>query len=157
MDASGERQRRKVTAHTRQQAMNGCFSTHSGAQEEKARTLGSGPQAKSPRQTCWTATRATRKPRIRPTTFERLGGILATLKAHLPEQAKAITKRTIAEYIEKRSESVKPGTVAKEMSVLKHCLSWLASGRVELRTRRLVRGCPKLPPGRHESISLRAN
>lgn len=62
------------------------------------------------------------KARIRSTTFERLGGILDTLKTHLPEQAKAITKRTVAEYIEARAETVKPGTVAKEMSVLKHCL-----------------------------------
>jgi site-specific recombinase XerD len=28
----------------------------------------------------------------------------------------------VAEYIESRAEEVKPGTVAKEMSVLKHCL-----------------------------------
>jgi hypothetical protein len=36
------------------------------------------------------------KARIRPTTYERLGGILGTLQAHLPEQARAITKRTVA-------------------------------------------------------------
>jgi integrase len=64
------------------------------------------------------------KARIRPTTFERLGGILGTLKARLPEQAKEITKRTVGEYIETRSGSdeMKPATVAKEISVLKHCL-----------------------------------
>jgi len=30
--------------------------------------------------------------------------------------------RAVADYIETRAESVKPGTIAKEMSVLKHCL-----------------------------------
>ena len=45
---------------------------------------------------------------IRSTTYECLGGILATLETHLPQQAKAITKRTIAEYIETRSETANP-------------------------------------------------
>ncbi len=37
-------------------------------------------------------------------TFDRLDGILKTLKAHLPEQAKAITMRAVSEYIDKRAE-----------------------------------------------------
>jgi integrase len=64
------------------------------------------------------------KPRLRPTTFERLDGILTTLKARLPEHAKDITRRIVAEYISNRSETdqVAPGTVQKEITVLKHAL-----------------------------------
>jgi|GEM_PF-5431590 len=120
IDASGERQRKIVAAHTRQQAVNVLSAIKT--QEERARTLGVRPASEV--TTAALLERYTRhqKPRIRSTTFERLGGILATLQRHLPEQAKAITKRTLAEYIETRSEMVKPGTVVKEMSVLKHCL-----------------------------------
>ena len=120
MDASGKRQRRKVQAHTRRQAMDVLSAIRTG--EERARTLG--VRSASEITTADLLARYTRhqKPRIRPTTYERLGGILATLETHLPQQAKTITKRIIAEYIETRSEMVKPGTVAKEMSVLKHCL-----------------------------------
>ncbi len=86
--------------------------------------------------------------RVRSTTFGRLGGILDTLKAHLPEHAKAITKRTVTEYIETRAEEVKPGTVAKEMSVLKHCLrlavEWGELNQNPAAGARL----PQLPPGR---------
>jgi hypothetical protein len=55
------------------------------------------------------------KARIRPTTYERLGGILDALKDRLPAQAKAITKRTVAEYIEAHStdDKMKPTTVAR--------------------------------------------
>ncbi len=88
------------------------------------------------------------KARIRSTTYERLGGILDTLKANLPAQAKAITRRTVAEYIEKRAETVKPGTVAKEMSVLKHCLK-LAVEWGELNQNPAAGArLPQLPPGK---------
>jgi integrase len=91
-------------------------------QEEKARTLGIRPATEITTEALFERYKKHQKARIRSTTFERLGGILDTLKAHLPAQAKAITKRTVGEYIEARAETVKPGTVAKEMSVLKHCL-----------------------------------
>ncbi len=85
--------------------------------------------------------------------MERLGRILATLQRHLPEQAKAITKRTIAEYIETRSEMVKPGTVAKEMSVLKHCLKLACEWELLHSNPAAGARLPKLPPGRTKYLT----
>ncbi|MGB0065567.1 MAG: site-specific integrase [Terracidiphilus sp.] len=89
-----------------------------------ARTLGVRPASEITTEALFDRYKRHQKARIRSTTFERLGGILDTLKARLPELAKAITKRTVAEYIETRSgaDEMKPATVAKEVSVLKHCL-----------------------------------
>jgi integrase len=120
IDASGERQRRIVAAQTRTQAVN--ILSNIKTQEERARTLGVRPASEITTETLMERFSRHQKTRLRPTTFERLGGIIATLKAHLPQQAKAITKRTVADYIETRSERVSAGTVAKEVSTLKHCL-----------------------------------
>ncbi|MGD0155109.1 MAG: site-specific integrase [Terracidiphilus sp.] len=120
IDASGQRVRQKVEAHTRQQAIDALRRIKT--KEELARTLGVRPASEITLEALFERYKRHQKARIRPTTFARLGGILDTLKAHLPELAKAITKRTVAEYIEARAVDVKPGTVAKEMSVLKHCL-----------------------------------
>ncbi len=102
-DASGKRARRKLAgAHTRTQALEmlGAIRT----QEDKARILGVRPATAITLSDLFDRYKKHQKARIRPTTFARLGGILDTLKANLPEQAKAITKRTIAEYIDKRAE-----------------------------------------------------
>jgi integrase len=146
-DATGKRARRKLAgAHTRTQAVKMLDAIR--VQEEKARTLGVRPATEITLETLFERYKRHQKARIRPTTFVRLGGILGTLKEHLPEQAKAITKRTVAEYIEHRAESVKAGTVAKEMSVLKHCLrlavEWGELNQNPAAGARL----PKLPPGK---------
>jgi integrase len=64
--------------------------------------------------------KAHQKAHLRPTTFVRLDGILETLKAALPTLAKEITRRTVADYILERSETVSAGTVAKEFATLRH-------------------------------------
>jgi integrase len=146
-DASGKRARRKLAgAHTRTQAVKMLDAIR--VQEEKARTLGVRPATEITTEALFERYKKHQKARIRSTTFERLGGILDTLKARLPEQAKAITKRTVAEYIEARTETVKPGTVAKETSVLKHCLrlavEWGELNQNPAAGARL----PQLPPGK---------
>lgn len=120
IDASGKRVREKVEAHTRQQAIDALRRIKT--KEEVARTLGVRPASDITTAALFDRYKRHQKARIRPTTYERLGGILETLKTLLPEQAKAITKRTVAEYIDARALEVKAGTVAKEMSILKHCL-----------------------------------
>ena len=120
-DATGKRARRKLAgAHTRTQAVKMLDAIR--VKEEKALTLGVRPASDITLEALFERYEKHQKARIRATTFERLGGILKTLKANLPEEAKAISKRTVGEYIETRALKVKPGTVAKEMSVLKHCL-----------------------------------
>lgn len=146
-DATGKRTRRKLPgAHTRTQALNMLDAIR--VQEEKARTLGVRPATDITVKDLFDRYKKHQKARIRSTTFDRLGGILETLQARLPEQAKAITKRTVAEYIEARAADVKPGTVVKEMSVLKHCLK-LAVEWAELNQNPAAGArLPKLPPGK---------
>jgi integrase len=86
--------------------------------------------------------------RLRATTFERLGGILETLKQHLPLRAKDITRKTVAEFISTRAEAVKPGTIQKDFAALKHALKIAVEW--ELLNSNAAQGAklPKLPPGR---------
>ena len=61
---------------------------------------------------------------LRPSTYQRLDGIISTLKANMPAQAKAITKNDVAKFIETRlsgEDSVAPATVRKEVQALKYC------------------------------------
>ncbi len=148
IDASGARVRQKVEAHTRQQALDALRRIRT--KEEVARTLGVRPASEITTEALFDRYKRHQRARIRPSTYERLGGILDTLKARLPQQAKAITKRTVAEYIEVRSDEdkVAPATVAKEVSVLKHCLR-LAVEWGELNANPAAGArLPQLPPGR---------
>ena len=151
IDASGERQRKIVAAHTRQQAKDVLSAMRT--QEERARTLGVRPASEITTKDLMEHYKRHQKALIRPTTYARLGGILTTLKAHLPEQAKAITKRTVAAYIETRSEMVKPGTVAKKMSVLKHCLKLAVEWDLLHENAAAGARLPKVPPGRTKYLT----
>lgn len=148
IDATGERVREKVVAHTRQQATDALHRIK--AKEETARVLGIRPASDIAVEDLFRRYRRHQKPRIRSTTYARLGGILDTLKARLPLLARQIDKRTVAEYIETRSgvDEMKPGTVVKEISVLKHCLK-LAVEWGELNQNPAAGArLPKLPPGK---------
>jgi integrase len=146
IDASGNRIRRKTAAHTRTQAMQVLSAIRT--QEERARTLGVRPASEITTETLFERFTRHQKTRLRPTTFERLGGILETLKTQLPAQAKAINKRAVAVYIETRSESVAPGTVAKEISTLKHCLRLAVEWGLLHDNAASGARLPKLPAGR---------
>ncbi len=91
--------------------------------------------------------------KLRPTTFERLNGILETLKAALPGRAKEISRKTVADYISTRSEAVAPGTVQKEITVLKHALRLAVEW--ELLNSNPAQGAklPKVPEGRTRYLS----
>jgi integrase len=117
-------------------------------QEEKARILGVRPASEITTSGLLARYKRHQKARIRPTTYERLGGILSTLEANLPEQAKAITKQTVAGYIEARAEEVKAGTIAKEISVLKHCLRLAVEWELLHENAAAGARLPKLSPGR---------
>lgn len=146
IDATGKRVRQKVEAHTRQQAMDALRRIKT--KEEVALTLGVRPASDISVEALFERYKRHQKARIRSTTYDRLGGILDTLKVHLPALAKDISKRSVAEYIETRAAEVKAGTVAKEMSVLKHCLR-LAVEWGELNQNAAAGArLPQLPPGR---------
>ncbi len=151
IDASGERKRRIVAAHTRQQAMNVLSAVRT--QEERARTLGVRPASEVTTEVLLHRYMRHQKPRIGASTFARVGGIVATLVRHLPQQAKAITKRTVSEFIETRSEVVQAGTVAKEMSVLKHCLRLAVEWELLQTNPAAGARLPKLPAGRTKYLT----
>lgn len=148
IDATGKRVRRKVAAHTRTQALDALrrFETR----EEVAEALGVRPASDITIEALFARYKRHQKARIRATTYERLGGILNTLKVRLPVLARQIDRRTVAAYIEIRSgaDEMKPGTVAKEIGVLKHCLR-LAVEWGELNSNPATGArLPSLPPGR---------
>ncbi|MFZ0742978.1 MAG: hypothetical protein WAM85_01150, partial [Terracidiphilus sp.] len=63
------------------------------------------------------------KAHLRPSTYQRLDGILSTLKANLPAKAKAITRNDVSKFIETRmsgEDAVAPATVRKEVQALKY-------------------------------------
>jgi len=151
IDASGKRKRKMVEAHTRQQAVGILAALKVG--EEKAQVLGVRPASDVTMEELLVRYKRHQKPRIRPTTFVRLDGILETIKRHLPEQAKAITKQTIAQYIETRSETVKPGTIAKEMSVLKHALKLAVEWELLHSNPAAGARLPKIPDGRTKYLT----
>ena len=120
IDSSGKRKKLKVVASTRTQALN-VLNAIKG-REERDKILGVKSASDITLADLLTKYKRHQKTRLRPTTFVRLDGILATLQANLPARAKDITRKDVAAYIENRAETVKPGTIAKEITTLKHCL-----------------------------------
>jgi integrase len=120
VDASGKRKKEKVTAFTRTQAMTALSQIKTRIERESI--LGVKSASEITTADLLARFKAYQKAQLRPTTFIRLDGILNTLKAALPVQAKEITRRTVADYILERSETVSAGTVAKEFATLNHAL-----------------------------------
>ena len=85
---------------------------------------------------------------MRPATFDRLDGIVETLTTDLPDRAKEISRKTIAEFISRRAETVAAGTIQKEVTVLKHALKLAVEW--ELLNSNPAQGVklPKSPQGR---------
>jgi integrase len=152
-DAAGRRQREAVVASTRPQAVAARAGLMLKAERE--RVLGVKEPSDISTADLLKRYKGHQRPRLRPTTFERLDGILETLKARLPERAKDISRRTVAEYISGRSETdkVAPGTVQKEITVLKHALRLAVEW--ELLNSNPAQGTklPKLPEGRTRYLS----
>ena len=120
VDASGKRKKEKVTAFTRTQAMTALSQIKTRIERDSI--LGVKSASEITTADLLKRFKAYQKAQLRPTTFVRLDGILETLKAALPTLAKEITRRTVADYILERSETVSAGTVAKEFATLRHAL-----------------------------------
>ena len=150
-DAAGRRQREAVVASTRPQAVAARAGLMVKAQRD--RVLGVKEPSEITTADLLARYERHQKPRLRPTTFERLDGILEALKTALPERAKDISRKTAADYISTRSETVAPGTVLKEVSVLKHALRLAVEW--ELLNANPAQGAklPKLPEGRTRYLS----
>lgn len=150
-DAAGRRQREAVAAQTRPQAVAARVALMLKA--ERDRVLGVREASDITTADLFARYKRHQKTRLRATTFERLDGILEALETALPELARDITKRTVADYISTRSDAVAPGTVQKEISVLKHALRLAVEW--ELLNTNPAQGAklPKLPEGRTRYLS----
>jgi integrase len=151
IDGSGKRQKQKVVAHTRTQALGALSAIK--IREQRNRVLG--VKAASEISTVDLLTRYKRhqRTRLRSATFERLDGILRTLIAHLPDKAKDITRKNVADFISTRCEAVSPGTIQKEVTALKHCLKLAVEW--ELLPNNVAQGAklPTTPQGRTRYLS----
>jgi len=151
VDASGKRKKEKVTAFTRTQAMTALSQIKTRI--ERDRILGVKSASEITTADLLKRFKAHQKTHLRPTTFVRLDGILETLKVALPALAKEITRQTVADFIQKRSETVSAGTVAKEFAALRHALQLAVEW--ELLTANPAQGAklPKLSEGRTRYLS----
>lgn len=151
-DADGQRQRVAVAAHTRPQAVAARAALMVKAERDKA--LGVKPPSETSTHDLLARFERYQRTRLRPTTYQRLGGILRTLEANLPALAKDITRNVVSGYVDLRSETVAPGTVHKEVAALKRCFN-LAVKEWELFQRNPAAGVqmPTLPQGRTRFLS----
>ena len=141
------RRKRKVEAQTRQQALDALRRLKT--KEETARALGVRAESDITTGDLFKRFKTYQKPRISKTTFARLDGILDTLLAHLPAQAKQITRAAVNDFVDTRAAQVSPGTIAKELATLSKCLR-LAVDEWGLLNRNAAHGvkAPKQPEGR---------
>jgi hypothetical protein len=86
VDASGKRKKEKVTAHTRTQAVTALAQIKTRIERESI--LGVKSASEITTADLLARFKSYQKAQLRPTTFVRLDGILNTLKAALPVQAK---------------------------------------------------------------------
>ncbi len=151
IDASGKRCKQKVAVHTRTQAIERLNAIKN--REEKDSILGVKAATDIATADLLARYKRHQKTRLRPTTFERLDGILQTLRANLPERAKDITRKTVADFISSRAETVAPGTIQKEAAALKHALKLAVEW--ELLQVNAAQGVklPKIPQGRTRYLS----
>lgn len=151
VDAGGKRKKEKVTAATRTQAIT--VLSQIKTRIEKERILGVKYVSEITTAELFKRFKTHQKARLRQTTYDRLEGILETLKASLPTKAKEITRQTVAEYIDQRSEDVSAGTVAKEVATLKHALRLAVEWELLLTNPAQGARLPKLPEGRTRYLS----
>jgi hypothetical protein len=97
IDSSGKRRKEKVVAHTRTQALTALAAIKT--REEKNRILGVKAVSEIATEELLARYKRHQKTRLRPTTLDRLDGILLTLTATLPKQAKDITRKVVTDFI----------------------------------------------------------
>ena len=151
VDGSGKRRKEKVVAATRTQALNSLHAIKT--REERDRILGVKTATEITTAALMERYKRHQKSRLRATTFARLDGVIAVLCANLPVLAKAITRKDVAEYISLRSATVKPATIFKEVTTLKHALRLAVEW--ELLNANVAQGAalPKATQGRTRYLS----
>lgn len=119
-DASGRRRKRKLDAHTLQQA-RGVLAAER-AKAEKARVLGYTPPGKETFAEIAPRYLKHQRARLTPRAYERTRGVVeGQLKSAFGTIKIANIRRAdVQRYTTERSSKVAPGSVVKELNILKH-------------------------------------
>jgi integrase len=147
-DASGRRRKRKLDAHTLQQART--LLNAERARVERARTLGYVPPTKETLGAIISRYLQHQKARISRKGYERARGIVEThlKRAFGPMRLSDIRRVDIQKYITERAGEVSPGSVTKELNVLKHLLGLAVEWElIPLNAAHGVKA-PRVPAGR---------
>jgi integrase len=124
VDASGKRRKRKLEAHTLQQARTLLNAEKSRV--EKTLTLGYAPPSEESLDAVSGRFLRHQKARLTPRAYKREDGILeAHLGPFFGEKTKlsAIRRADVQKYITHRSGKVSPASITKELNVLKHLMA----------------------------------
>jgi Phage integrase, N-terminal SAM-like domain len=124
IDASGKRRKRKLEAHTLQQART--LLSAEKARVEKSVTLGYAPPSAESFESVARRFLRHQKARLTPRAYKREEGILdAHLARFFGEKTKlaAIRRADVQKYVTHRSGEVSPASITKELNVLKHLLA----------------------------------
>jgi integrase len=152
INRDGMRQRQKVEAHTRAQAVAvlGLIK----ARAEKERELNIRPDDGISTAELMAKYKRYQRTHTKPTTFSRLEGMLDAIVMRLPAKAKDIRRSTVSEYIAQRAEEVGPATIRKEVAVIQHALN-LAVTEWELFAENRAAGVklPAIPDGRRNYLT----
>ena len=148
-DSSGKRRKRKLEAHTLQQART--LLNAEKARVEKTVTLGYAPPSAESLETVSKRFLRHQKARLTPQAYTREDGILAAhLRPFFGDQTKlaAIRRADVQKYITHRSGEVSPASIVKELNVLKHLLGLAVEWElIPANPAHGVKG-PRLPAGR---------
>ncbi len=123
IDAQGRRKQRKSSAHTLTQART--LRAKELEKAEKARVLGYTPPGKETFAEITKRYLNHQKARLTPRAYERSRGVV---EGHLkdvfgPIKLADIRRADIQKYATERSAKVSPGSVVKELNILKHLLN----------------------------------
>lgn len=148
VDATGRRRKRKLEAHTLQQART--LLNAEKARAERQRTLGYAPPGKDTFAQMMPKYLNHQKARLTARAYERTRGVV---EGHLQSAFGAakladIRRTDIQKYVTERSAEVSAGTVTKELNVMKHLLGLAVEWElIPLNPARGVKA-PKVPAGR---------
>lgn len=148
IDAQGRRKQRKSRAHTLTQARD--LRAAELQKAEKARVLGYTPPGKETFAEITKRYLNHQKARLSPRAYERTCGVV---EGHLkdafgPVKLADIRRADIQKYATERSAKVAPGSVVKELNVLKHLLNLAVEWELIPINRAHGMKLPRVPAGR---------
>jgi len=126
IDAHGRRVQKKLTAPTLTQAKDEVARAR--ARANAIRETGEAPPSKDAFETVLPRYLKYQKSRLSERSYERTSGIVENqLRPYFGKMPmNAVSRDAISRYVSERSEQVSPGSVVKELNIIKHLLGLMA-------------------------------